>query len=99
MARRGTEKFEGLPPGVEAIDSVGAGDSFDAGFIHQFIRGAKVEDCLKFANITGALSTTRAGGTEAFRDARHREGFLRERWEASRSGPPPGLNVPAKSAD
>jgi sugar/nucleoside kinase (ribokinase family) len=59
------------------VDTVGAGDSFDAGFIHQYIRGAKIEDCLNFANITGALSITRAGGTEAFRDKSHRETFLR----------------------
>jgi sugar/nucleoside kinase (ribokinase family) len=66
---------------------VGAGDTFDAGFIHQFIRGAKTEDCLKFANIAGALSATRAGGTEAFRDARHRESFLRERWHSASTAP------------
>lgn len=82
VARQGSEKFAGFPPVVDSVDPVGAGDSFNAGFIHQFIRGAKTEDCLKYANITGALSTTRAGGTEAFRDVRHRESFLRERWQA-----------------
>lgn len=80
IARRGNEKFSGFPPMIDTVDPVGAGDSFNAGFIHQFIRGAKTEDCLKFANITGALSTTRAGGTEAFRDAHHRESFLRQHW-------------------
>jgi len=60
------------------VDSVGAGDSFDAGFVHQFIRGGSIEECLKFASLTGALSTTRAGGIEAFRNAEHRERFLRE---------------------
>jgi sugar/nucleoside kinase (ribokinase family) len=65
------------PPPVEVVDSVGAGDSFDAGFIHEFVRGAKLEECLRFATSTGALSVTRAGGTEAFRDAAHREAFLR----------------------
>jgi sugar/nucleoside kinase (ribokinase family) len=77
-ARAGKEKHTAFPPVVDLVDPVGAGDSFDAGFIHQFIRGAKVEDCLKFANIAGALSVTRAGGTEAFRDAVHREAFLRK---------------------
>jgi sugar/nucleoside kinase (ribokinase family) len=77
MVRAGKQKHSGFPPVVDPIDAVGAGDSFDAGFIHQFIRGAKVEDCLKFANVVGALSVTRAGGTEAFRDAQHREEFLR----------------------
>ncbi len=76
LARVGKEKYSAYPPVVDATDVVGAGDSFDAGFVHQFIRGAKVEECLKFANIAGALSVTRAGGTEAFRDAKHRQEFL-----------------------
>ena len=76
VARVGKEKYSAYPPMVDATDVVGAGDSFDAGFVHQFIRGAKFEDCLKFANIAGALSVTRAGGTEAFRDAKHRQEFL-----------------------
>jgi sugar/nucleoside kinase (ribokinase family) len=77
MVLAGKHKHSGFPPVVDPIDAVGAGDSFDAGFIHQFIRGASVEDCLKFGNIAGALSVTRAGGTEAFRDTQHREEFLR----------------------
>lgn len=79
IVRRGNEYFSGFPPVIDVVDSIGAGDSFGAGFIHQFIRGAKLEDCLKFANIAGALSATRAGGTEAFRDKQHREKFLRDR--------------------
>jgi sugar/nucleoside kinase (ribokinase family) len=76
LARRGSESFEALAPQVSAVDTIGAGDSFDAGFLHQFIRGAKIEECLKYGNLAGALSTTRSGGTEAFREARHRESFL-----------------------
>jgi len=76
VARVGKEKYSAYPPMVDATDVVGAGDSFDAGFVHQFIRGAKIEECLKFANVAGALSVTRAGGTEAFRDSKHRQEFL-----------------------
>jgi sugar/nucleoside kinase (ribokinase family) len=78
VVRVGKEKYTAFPPVVDVVDPVGAGDTFDAGFVHQFIRGAKIEDCLKFANAAGALSVTRAGGTEAFRDAAHREAFLRK---------------------
>jgi sugar/nucleoside kinase (ribokinase family) len=77
VAWRGDEKIVAPAVTATAIDSVGAGDSFDAGFVHQFIRGAAVQDCLRFANLTGALSVTRAGGTEAFRDTAHREHFLK----------------------
>jgi sugar/nucleoside kinase (ribokinase family) len=78
VARRGNERFQVEALVVEYVDSVGAGDSFDAGFVHQFIRGGRIEECLKFASLTGALSTTRPGGIEAFRNAEHRERFLRE---------------------
>jgi sugar/nucleoside kinase (ribokinase family) len=76
LARQGSETFEASSPRVAAVDTIGAGDSFDAGFLHQFIRGAKIEECLRYGNLTGALSTTRSGGTEAFRDTKHRESFL-----------------------
>jgi sugar/nucleoside kinase (ribokinase family) len=76
VARRGSQMFEAPPTKIAAVDTIGAGDSFDAGFLHQFIRGANIEDCLRYGNLTGALSTTRSGGTEAFREANHRESFL-----------------------
>ena len=76
LARKGRESFVALPPRVETVDTIGAGDSFDAGFLHQFIRGASLEQCLRYGNLSGALSTTRQGGTEAFRDDAHRNAFL-----------------------
>jgi len=76
-ARRGDEIVTAVPLKTEVVDTIGAGDSFDAGFLHQFIRGAALEACLRFGNLTGALSTTRQGGTEAFRDAAHRSTFLK----------------------
>jgi sugar/nucleoside kinase (ribokinase family) len=76
LARVGEDKYVNLPPEVDMVDPVGAGDSFDAGFIHQFIRGANIVDCLISGNIAGALNVTRVGGTEAFRDSKHRTAFL-----------------------
>jgi sugar/nucleoside kinase (ribokinase family) len=76
LARRRSEVMEADSPKTAAIDTIGAGDSFDAGFLHQFIRGAKLEECLHFGNRAGALSTTRQGGTEAFREATWRRKFL-----------------------
>jgi sugar/nucleoside kinase (ribokinase family) len=78
MARRGGEVVTATSLKTNAVDTIGAGDSFDAGFLHQFIRGAELQECLRFGNLTGALSTTRQGGTEAFRDPAHREAFLRQ---------------------
>lgn len=76
MARRGNERFVSASKEVVAVDTVGAGDSFDAGFLHQYVRGADLPTCLASGNRAGALSTTRPGGTEAFRDAEHREHFF-----------------------
>ncbi|MEP0368184.1 MAG: carbohydrate kinase family protein [Cyclobacteriaceae bacterium] len=50
----------------DVADCIGAGDSFDAGFISQFIKGVPLKECLKFANLAGAVNTTRSGGTTAF---------------------------------
>lgn len=77
-ARRGSEVVTSPPFRTQAVDTIGAGDSFDAGFLHQFIRGAELEECLRFGNLAGALSTTRQGGTEAFREAEHRVAFLKQ---------------------
>jgi sugar/nucleoside kinase (ribokinase family) len=69
---------------VEAVDPVGAGDSFDAGFLHQYVRGADLTSCLASGNLAGALSTTRSGGTEAFGDREHREAFFRHQTKVPR---------------
>jgi sugar/nucleoside kinase (ribokinase family) len=78
LAQRGTQRFISPALRVEAVDAVGAGDSFDAGFLREFVRGADLPACLTAGNLAGALSTTRSGGTEAFRDATYREQFFKE---------------------
>ena len=49
-------------------DMMAIGDSFNAGFLAQYLHGADLPACLAFGNLAGAFSTTKAGGTEAFRD-------------------------------
>lgn len=78
ICRSGQEQFSLIPPAVKAVDDIGAGDSFGAGFIHQFLTGAKIEDCLAYANAAGAYSTTKEGGTEAFRDNPSLVSFIRQ---------------------
>ena len=48
---------------VDAVDSVGAGDAFDAGFLAAWLDGRPVRECLAFGVACGALSTRAAGGT------------------------------------
>lgn len=78
ICRSGEEQHSLMPPIVKPVDDVGAGDSFGAGFIHQYVRGAKLEDCLAWGNMAGAYSTTKAGGTEAFRDPAALADFIRQ---------------------
>jgi sugar/nucleoside kinase (ribokinase family) len=76
IAQRDSERFTSPAKLVDAVDPVGAGDSFDAGFLHEYVRGADIPACLASGNLAGALSTTRPGGTEAFRETAHRNRFL-----------------------
>jgi sugar/nucleoside kinase (ribokinase family) len=48
---------------VQVVDTTGAGDSFDAGFLHAWLRGRALRDCLRFGAACGALSTRGMGGT------------------------------------
>src|SRR6516162_8554598 len=68
LAQKGEQRFTSPPFQVEFVDPVGAGDSFDAGFIYQYVRRADLQTCLDYGNLAGAFSITRPGGTEAFRD-------------------------------
>ncbi|PKQ44427.1 carbohydrate kinase family protein [Confluentibacter flavum] len=52
----------------KVIDTIGAGDSFNAGYISKYIQGKSPEECLVFGNLMGAISTTKPGGTAAFKN-------------------------------
>jgi|SRR5579884_3183616 len=54
------------PYPVQAIDTTGAGDCFDAGFIYGWLQNRAPEDCLQIAAVCGALSTRGLGGIETF---------------------------------
>lgn len=53
---------------TQTIDAIGAGDSFNSGFIYKFLQQASLEQCQEFGNLMGAICTTAAGGTAAFKD-------------------------------
>ena len=62
------------------IDCIGAGDSFDAGFIKDFIQNFPLKKCLETGALTGAINTTRAGGTGAFENLETARGIALERF-------------------
>lgn len=52
-------------PAVEVVDAVGAGDSFDAGFVFGFLSGWDPRRSLELGVTCGSLSTRKAGGADA----------------------------------
>jgi sugar/nucleoside kinase (ribokinase family) len=49
---------------VNVVDTVGAGDSFDSGFLYGYLNRWSLEKTLQLACVCGGLSTQRAGGTD-----------------------------------
>lgn len=63
IAARGDERRRSAAPRMSPVDTTGAGDSFDAGFIAALGRGLPLEDALAMAVTCGSLSTRGVGGT------------------------------------
>ena len=47
---------------IPVVDATGAGDAFNGGFLHEFLRGSGWEDCLRGGNICGSLAASQPGG-------------------------------------
>jgi sugar/nucleoside kinase (ribokinase family) len=61
LMRDGKGTVRVRPCEVEAVDTTGAGDAFDAGFIDGLLDGETSEECLRRGCICGSLSTRAAG--------------------------------------
>lgn len=57
--------FRARPPAVEAIDTTGAGDAFDAGLIDALLDAHALPAAMERACLLGALSTRQAGAIRA----------------------------------
>ncbi|MBC7878160.1 MAG: carbohydrate kinase family protein [Anaerolineales bacterium] len=64
LACRDKEIIRSESISVNVVDTVGAGDSFDAGFIYGYLNDWPLEKSLRLACMCGALSTQKAGGTD-----------------------------------
>ena len=62
---------------IEVVDTIGAGDAFDAGFLYGYLSRWDLNTALQMGVICGALSTRAAGGTAAQPSLEEALGFLR----------------------
>jgi sugar/nucleoside kinase (ribokinase family) len=78
VVQQGNKRTWVSPLRIDAVDTIGAGDSFNAGFLNSYLKGHDPLRAAAMGNITGALSTLRSGGTESFRDSNLCESFLKQ---------------------
>jgi len=64
-ARAGDQVWHVPALSMTVLDTTGAGDSFNAGFLTGLINGEPVETCLRYGNVCGGYSTTQRGGASA----------------------------------
>jgi sugar/nucleoside kinase (ribokinase family) len=62
---------------VEPVDTTGAGDSFNAGFLHAWLARRPLEECLRWGAACGSLSTRGLGGTARQASKEEAERLLR----------------------
>jgi sugar/nucleoside kinase (ribokinase family) len=64
LVRHGSRSLRATAPAVDVIDTIGAGDAFDAGYIFGSLLGWDAEQCLSLAVACGTLSTRAVGGVD-----------------------------------
>lgn len=63
VARHGSDEVSCSGFRVPAVDTTGAGDSFNAGFLYAYLHTYNLAICLRWGCACGALATTQVGGT------------------------------------
>ena len=78
LVQAGEDRWSVAGAKVTPVDTIGAGDSFNAGFLKGYLDGLALPACAALGNATAAFSTLRPGGTESFRDKAFLNTFLAE---------------------
>jgi len=55
---------------VDVVDTTGAGDAFNGGFLAARLAGHALDQCMRWGVLTGSLSTAQAGGLDGLPTAR-----------------------------
>jgi sugar/nucleoside kinase (ribokinase family) len=86
------EEWHATAERVQIVDAVGAGDSFNAGFLHAWLRGSEIKSAVAFGNLCGAASTAMSGGTSAFRNRASMDA-IQSAWARQMEFHPGGIEI------
>ncbi len=90
VARRGSQQIHCPALDVAVVNTTGAGDSFNAGFLYAHLHGHDLATCLRWGCACGALSTRRIGGIAGQPTVAEVEALLSSSGGATE--PPPASN-------
>lgn len=80
LVRSGRRRWLVPVPEEVPVDTIGAGDNFNAGFLRAYLAGCAPDECAARGNQVAALSTRRAGGIAAFTDPSLEEALAQMHW-------------------
>jgi ribokinase len=75
-------EYKAAPPDVDTLDTTGAGDAFDAGFIDAVLSSLSPKQCIEYGCVCGALSTRAAGALQALPTREEAEAVCEENYAA-----------------
>lgn len=76
LAFAGGRSYDADSLDIAAADTVGAGDSFDGGFVYGYLTGCEIDVCLRIGCICGSYSTSKPGGIAGQIDLKALESLL-----------------------
>jgi len=80
MAQSSEQVWQAPAFEVKVVDTTGAGDAFNAGFLYaRIVEGRSMSDALRFANACGAIAVTTVGGATSTASAAEVDAFIKER--------------------
>lgn len=78
LFKNAQEMFYTDPYIVTPVDTTGCGDNFTAGFIHAYLKGQTMRECVRFASAAGALNSLGLGASSYIRSEKMVLDFMKD---------------------